>query len=182
MLLAKLFRRRGVADAAHALYGAAVMRARAPLFYRNLGVPDTLEGRFEMICLHVFVILRRLRGGTAEGELSQAVFDLMFADMDRNLRELGVGDLGVGRRVKAMAKALYGRIAAYDSGLAAGDESLALSVQRNIYGEAGASPSTAALSLARYMRACTTVVADIPKEALARGEVAFAPLPEPEPA
>lgn len=183
MIFASLFRRRHHADAAHALYEAAVGRARTPAFYRDFAVPDTVEGRFEMISLHVFLILRRLRAETATAEaapLAQALFDLMFADMDRNLRELGVGDLAVGRRVKAMARALYGRIAAYERGLAEGAAALAGALQRNLFGDAAAVPTAAALVLARYMADSVAALDAVPASALVRGETAFAAVPVPE--
>lgn len=180
MFLTSLFRRRELPDAAHALYGAAVARAREPVFYRDLGVPDTLEGRFEMISCHVVLILHRLKGdaaGAGEGALAQAVFDLMFADMDRNLREMGVGDLGVGRRVKTMARALYGRIKAYEKGLAEGEGALAGAIQRNVFNDATGEPGAAAHALARDMAASAAVLAGVSAAALARGDAAFAPLP-----
>ena len=89
--------------AAHALYGAIVAAAREPAFYDRLGVPDTMDGRFGMIGLHAALVMRRLRTAGPEGQpLAQALFDLMFADLDRNLREAGVGDLSVGRHVKGL--------------------------------------------------------------------------------
>ena len=179
MFLSKLFGRNRHADAAHALYGAAVARAREPVFYTDLGVPDTLEGRFEMISIHVFLLLYRLKqeagAGEMGGPLGQALFDLMFADMDRNLREMGAGDLGVGRRVKTMAAAFYGRIRAYDRGLAEGEAVLAEAIIRNVFG--GGSTEVNAGVLARDMAASSTALAALPIAAVASGECAFAPLP-----
>ncbi|WP_374466727.1 ubiquinol-cytochrome C chaperone family protein, partial [Ferrovibrio sp.] len=92
-----------------ALYRAIVAQSRQAGFYREHGVPDSLDGRFDMIVLHSFLVMRRLRRiGAAAEPLSQQLFDLMFADMDSNLREIGVGDLSVGKKVKAMAQAFYG--------------------------------------------------------------------------
>ena len=190
MFLSKLFSRRPQADAAaDALYASAVAQARAPVFYRDLGVPDTLEGRFEMISLHVYMILRRLKQGAdgsraGGGAIGQALFDLMFADMDRNLREMGAGDLGVGRRVKAMAQAFYGRIQAYDDGLAAGPEILAQAVARNVYGgpDGGdavpVSVDDGARALAAYLAASVGVLDGVSDAVLGQGVAAFAPLPE----
>jgi cytochrome b pre-mRNA-processing protein 3 len=180
MFLSKLFGRNTHADAAHALYGAAVARAREPVFYADLGVPDTLEGRFEMISIHVFLVLHRLKqeagAGELGGPLGQALFDLMFADMDRNLRELGAGDLGVGRRVKTMAAAFYGRIRAYDGGLEAGEDVLADAIRRNVFNSAGT--EAAAKTLAQDMAVSAARLAELPIAAVAAGEVAFAALPE----
>jgi cytochrome b pre-mRNA-processing protein 3 len=136
--------------AAERLYSAAVAQARTPAFYLRHGVPDTLDGRFEMIGLHVFLLMRRLKSeGEAARALSQALCDRFFDDLDRSLREMGAGDLGVGRRVKAMAKAFYGRIAAYDSSFASAalEEALA----RNLYGTVEAKPEQLA-AMARYLR------------------------------
>lgn len=177
MFLSKLFSRNPNADAAHALYGAAVARAREPVFYAALQVPDTLEGRFEMISLHVYLLLRRLKaaGDGAADRLAQAIFDLMFADMDRNLREMGAGDLGVGRRVKTMAQAFYGRVHAYDDGLAGGDDVLAAAIGRNIYAGVGTVPATGAL--VAYMRAAAAMLDGQAPAALIAGKVDFGALP-----
>lgn len=120
-------------DAAHRLYVAAVDQARQPAFYASFQVPDTLDGRFDLIILHVHLVVRRLnRVGAAGRDLAQTLFDVLFADMDNNLREIGVSDLSVGKRVKQMGTAYYGRAAAYDAGLAGDD--LAGALRRNLYG------------------------------------------------
>src|SRR5690606_17513339 len=135
MRLFSTFRKDKHNRAAGELYRVAVQQAREPAFYADFGVPDTLDGRFETLSLHVFLLLRRLGGEVAEKEpalkLAQAIFDTMFIDMDENLREIGVGDLSVGKKVKQMAQALYGRIAAYEDGLAGDDAELAEAVRRN---------------------------------------------------
>ncbi|WGF90549.1 ubiquinol-cytochrome C chaperone family protein [Marinivivus vitaminiproducens] len=117
------------------LYRQLVAAARQPGFYAHLGVPDTPEGRFEMVALHVMLALRRLRdGGRAEQAVAQALFDIMFADMDRALRELGIGDLSVGAYVKRMAQNLYARIADLDRPLAEADRAAVVAVlRRNAY-------------------------------------------------
>src|SRR6478672_6384101 len=105
-----------------ALYGAAVAAAREPWFYLSLGVPDTLDGRFDLIALHAFLLVHRLQDAPAPGpELAQAVFDAMFSDMDNNLREIGVSDLSVGRRMRAMWEAFHGRSQAYATAIGAAD-------------------------------------------------------------
>ena len=117
------FGRRQIADAAHGLYRAAVVQARQADFYAVYGVPDSVDGRFDLLALHVFLLLHRLGGAGREAKvLSQAVFDLMFSDMDQNLREMGVADVGVGRRIKAMATALYATAAADVDGGGDGSE------------------------------------------------------------
>jgi cytochrome b pre-mRNA-processing protein 3 len=110
--------------AAHRLYGDLVVSARAQGFFRELGVPDTPEGRFEMIGLHAALVLLRLkREGEAGQALGQALFDLMMADMDQSLRELGVGDLGVGRQVKRLAGQFYARLHALEAALGGSEAS-----------------------------------------------------------
>jgi cytochrome b pre-mRNA-processing protein 3 len=114
------------------IYGMIVTQAREPLFYRDLGVPDTVNGRFDMLVLHLWMVLRRLKpieGGTG---LSQTLFDRFCDDMDANLREMGVGDLTVPKRMQAFGEAFYGRAAAYDLALAAGEEPLAQALCKNI--------------------------------------------------
>jgi cytochrome b pre-mRNA-processing protein 3 len=143
------FRSHPAASPAAALYAAIVERARDPRFYALGGVPDSLDGRFEMVALHGYLVLRRLRGGGAAAEaMAQALVDALFADMDASLREMGAGDLGVGKRVKRMATGFYGRVAAYDEGQARGDAREAL--RRNLYGTV--SPRRAELeAMARYL-------------------------------
>jgi cytochrome b pre-mRNA-processing protein 3 len=116
-----------------AIYGMIVTQAREPLFYRDLGVPDTVNGRFDLLVLHLWMVLRRLKaieGGTG---LSQALFDRFCDDMDANLREMGVGDLAVPKRMQAFGEAFYGRAAAYDLAVTAGEEPLAQALCKNIF-------------------------------------------------
>ena len=113
-----------------AIYGMIVTQAREPLFYRDLGVPDTVNGRFDLLVLHLWMVLRRLQPVGAG--LGQALFDRFCEDMDANLREMGVGDLTVPKRMQAFGEAFYGRTAAYDLALAAGEEPLAQAFCKNI--------------------------------------------------
>jgi len=107
-------RRKSVRGAAELAYRRVVEQARQPMFFTGFGVPDTVDGRFELICLHAFLYLHRLKSERPRSmAVSQAFFDAMFADMDRGLREMGTGDLSVGRHVKRMAQGFYGRIRAY---------------------------------------------------------------------
>ena len=133
-MLFRLFKGRRWNDAAEAVYGSIVRQSRRPDFYTRLGVADTLDGRFDMICLHAALVIRRLtvEGGSGP-EVAQKVFDVMFRDMDHSLREMGVGDLSVGKHIKRMAKAFYGRAAAYEQGLAEGHDVLVGALQRNLY-------------------------------------------------
>lgn len=171
-----LFARKPHERAGFELYSAAVGLARQPYFFAELGVPDTLDGRFDLVSLHVALLIRRLRrdADPAGPRLAQAVFDAMFADMDVNLREMGVGDLVVGKRVKSMWEAFHGRAAAYESALDAEDAAmLAESLTRNVWrGEAP--PPGAAESLARHAMAMAALLAPQPIAALKRGQVRFA--------
>jgi cytochrome b pre-mRNA-processing protein 3 len=130
-----LFRSRSICRAASELYTKAVATARLPDFYRAFAVPDTIEGRYEMIVLHVVLLLRRLRQpGEHQKRLAQALVDYMAADLDRSIRELGVGDLSVGKFMKRLGEGLYGRAAVYDKALDTGDKgALAEALLRNIY-------------------------------------------------
>jgi cytochrome b pre-mRNA-processing protein 3 len=115
-----------------AIYGMIVTQAREPLFYRDLGVPDTVEGRFDLLVLHLWMVLHRLKLVEGGAGLCQALFDRFCEDMDANLREMGVGDLTVPKRMQAFGEAFYGRSAAYDLALSEGREALAQALCRNI--------------------------------------------------
>ena len=133
------------------LYAVAVKAARQPYFYKDLSVPDTLDGRFDMVGLHAFLLIRRLSSDAAGQKVSQALFDAMFNDMDLNLREMGVGDLSVGKKVKVMWEAFHGRANAYSEALKSGPDVLAGALERNLWpGEAH--PAEAA-TLARLVHA-----------------------------
>jgi cytochrome b pre-mRNA-processing protein 3 len=154
------------------LYGAAVAAARDPYLYEALGAPDTLDGRFDLVGLHAFLLIRRLKYEPAPGPvLAQAVFDAMFSDMDINLREIGVSDLSVGKRVKAMWEAFHGRANAYTAALEAGDRSaLEAALERNVW--RGAKPPTgSAAALARLALAQDACLAAQNMAALTAGKV-----------
>src|SRR6266478_1962522 len=114
------------------IYGMIVTQAREPLFYRDLAVPDTVNGRFDMLVLHLWMVLRRLKPMPGGAALCQMLFDRFCDDMDGNLREMGVGDLTVPKRMQAFGEAFYGRTAAYDLALADGEEPLAQALRKNI--------------------------------------------------
>ena len=165
---------------AAALYLSAVEQARSPVFYARMGVPDTVDGRFDMIAIHVFLILHRLkRGGEKSEATAQALFDAMFEDMDRNLRELGAGDLGVGRCVKTIAKAFFGRVAAYERALADQGEALGDAVQRNVFRQ-GSTAETNAAKMAAYMRDQASVLDRQSLDDMLGGTVSFAEAGEPD--
>lgn len=166
---------------AWSLYETAVEQARAPVFYRDLGVPDTQDGRFEMISLHVVLMLRRMKRAAGENtELAQNVFDAMFSDMDRCLRELGSGDLGVAPRVKKMGRAFYGRIAAYEAALDPGREpgTLRAAIRRNIYGTVDSPDPASIAALRDYMLHVAARLDEQSMAEMAKGRVTFGAPPE----
>ncbi len=167
-LLGKRYERAG-----YMLYGAAVAAARQPEFYSVLGVPDTLDGRFDLVGLHVYLVIRRLTALPQPGpKLAQAVFDAMFTDMDVNLREMGVSDLSVGRKVKEMWEAFHGRASAYQAPLAAGDaDALAEALVRNVW--RGEAPAGAAAALARHALTIDTGLSTQALADLRAGRAAF---------
>jgi len=127
------------------LYSAVAAQARQPALYRQGGVPDTLDGRFDLLALHLALVLCRLRGqGRAAEVMRQHLFDFLAADMDRNLRELGVGDTGISRRIKTMGQAFYGRMAAYDAALAPARprDALMTALDKNLYGTVPTAPES----------------------------------------
>ena len=120
--------------AARGLYEAIVAQTRAPGFYRDCAVPDSVDGRFDLLVLHAWLVMRRLKQASPPAaELSQTLFDLLFYDMDQSVRVSGVGDLKVGPRLAAMARAFYGRIAAYDRALEEEGAALAEALRRNLF-------------------------------------------------
>jgi cytochrome b pre-mRNA-processing protein 3 len=156
-----------------AIYGMIVTQAREPLFYRDLGVPDTVNGRFDVLVLHLWMVLQRLRPMEGGSGLSQALFDRFCDDMDANLREMGVGDLTVPKRMQAFGEAFYGRVAAYDLASAAGEEALAQALCKNILN--GAQIENAR-RLAVYVETAVTALAGLDEAALRNGSWEF-PLP-----
>jgi cytochrome b pre-mRNA-processing protein 3 len=134
-----------------AIYGMIVTQAREPVFYRELGVADTVNGRFDLLLLHLWMVLRRSRSTEGAAGLSQALFDHFCADMDANLREMGVGDLAVPKRMQAFGEAFYGRAAAYDAAFA-DDEVFAKALCRNVLSGEGMENAQA---LAAYAKAAS---------------------------
>lgn len=166
-----LFRRNKGDETIRSLYGAIVAQSRNPAFFRDHGVADTVEGRFEMVALHMFLVLHRLKEESAERrELGQALVNLMFFDLDRGLRELGVADTKVPRRIKKMGAAFYGRVKAYDEALAGGEpRQLEQALLRNLLGRLDGE----ATALAAYVRAASAELAALPFEHLARARISF---------
>jgi cytochrome b pre-mRNA-processing protein 3 len=171
-----LFRRNRRPDTISTLYGMIVAQARLPCFYRDYAVPDTVNGRFDLIVLHLALVLDRLMADPAQREAGQWLFDHFCTDMDSNLREIGISDLKVPREMRRMGEAFYGRAQAYQAALAEeGDEALIEAVARNIYGVTPPGPAAAG-RLAAYMREAVREVAAQDPAALAEGALR---LPDP---
>ena len=165
--------------AAQDLYETVVGQARQPSFYAELGVADTVDGRFDCLVLHAYLLIRRLKGEGETGQaLAQAVFDTMFTDLDRNLRELGVSDIRIGVRIKKLAKIFYGRADAYDKGLAAedGDATLMDALDRNLYKEVTSTPGHLR-AVAAYLRRESAALAAQPWDDLNAGRLRFGSAP-----
>lgn len=172
------FRKDPALEAGEALYAAAVDQARAAPLYADFGAPDTVEGRFEMVALHVYMILRALKEDAPDAEkrgakkVGQRLLDSMFRNMDDSLRELGVGDLAVGKKIRKMAESFYGRIAAYEDALAPGadEQDLAKALARNVFEE---SDSSVAEKLAAYARKTSAAIEEQAGPRLIGGIVHF---------
>jgi len=122
-MIFKIFRPDPQADMVAGLYGVIVAQARRPVFYRDYGVPDTVNGRFEMVMLHTLLFLWQLDRAKIPGgeDLGQAIFDRFCLDMDSSLREMGIGDLGVPRQMKKVGQAFYGRLQVLSEALVSDD-------------------------------------------------------------
>lgn len=174
MWFAKSKDKAAIESAADGLYREIVRQSRVVVFFTDYLVPDTPDGRFDLIALHAGLVLRRLRDEPQRtARLSQALFDRMFIDMDESLREMGVGDLSVGRYVKGLARNFYGRLKAYGDALDAGDAAMIQSaLARNLYRQT--EPSAAVLAAAAgYLQATAGQLRAWPIDELMAGNFAF---------
>lgn len=150
-MLKQLFRSRPEVRQAEALYARVVDQARQPAFYTALATPDRIDARFELYTLHVLLLLVRLRAEGEQGaDIGQRLFDVYVSALDDSLRELGVGDLSVAKKMRKLGEALYGRMKAYETPLEAGDaDALALALARNVHAseDPGAGAALAAYAL-----------------------------------
>jgi cytochrome b pre-mRNA-processing protein 3 len=166
-----LFRRNRRPDTISALYGTIVAQARRPVFYSDYAVADTVNGRFDLLLLHASLVVDRLMREDAGKEAGQALFDLFCADIDDNLREMGVGDLSVPKHMKRAGEAFYGRAQAYRQALAAPDDAALIdAVTRNVY---AGEPQDAAARLAAYIRRMADELERQSCEAIAAGRLSF---------
>jgi cytochrome b pre-mRNA-processing protein 3 len=174
-MILSLFKRKASPGPVAAVYGAIVAAARHPKAYAEWGVPDTVDGRYDMIVLHTVLALDRLTAGGEDAgtrRFAQDLTNAVFADMDRSLREMGVGDLSVGKKVRRMAEVFYGRAQAYRPALERLDEAaLAEALYRNVFAGSGARDganrlAAHALALHRHLHEC-------PIRPILAGEIAF---------
>lgn len=183
-MILDLFKRgRSAPTAAETAYARIVAQARRPIFYRDLGAPDTPIGRFEMIVLHAFLYFHRVKVADPTAKaVAQETFDLMFADLDASMREIGIGDLTVPKRIKTMAGSFYSRCQTYEAALGeAGDAALAAALTRNVYGVEEGAHVAGAAPLAAYMRRAEALLAAAPLSALLADGPSFPAVDEAAP-
>lgn len=158
---------------ADALYVEIVAASRRETFFSEWNVPDTPLGRFEMLSLHMFLFQHRLRGeGGATRRLAQVMIDDFFTDVDHSLRELGIGDLGVPKRIKKLARMFYGRTATYSAALEAGDRpSLVAALARNVMPGIAVWPQADAI--AAYVEEADRWLAALPLVDICAGRISF---------
>ena len=169
-MILTLFRKNPAREPVYGTYAAIVAQSRQPRFYAEFGVPDTVTGRFDMISLHLGLLFYRLRAeGAKARDFSQAVFDLFFKDMDRSLREMGIGDLAVPKKIQKMGGAFYGLLQGLGSALDTGDRAvLEALLVRNVY--EGGDPAGAPL-LAAYLAVESQRLATMPVDVILAGRV-----------
>ena len=171
-MILSLFRKNTATEPVYAIYSAIVAQSRQPVFYADWLVPDTVTGRFDMISLHMALLFRRLRaeqGG--QKAFSQAVFDLFFKDMDRSLREMGVTDIGIPKKIQKMGNIFFGLLAAMNEAMDRRDSAaLAAVLARNIFDEG---EGNHVQSLATYMLAQDDVLAAQSADAIMAGTIQF---------
>ena len=167
-------------ETALALYRATAQQARQPWFYLEGAVKDDFDGRFDLLALHAALVIRRLkREGEAGKRLAQRYFDVLFRELDRALREEGIGDLSVGKKIKAMVSAFYGRAQAYDDALGEGSfEALCGALARNLYRRDGMRSDVTEARMARYAVSAVGALNAEGWRAITAGRIAF-PRPEP---
>jgi len=170
------FRKRS-RDAEVSIYSQIVAQARQPAFYQTAKVPDTVEGRFDLIVLHAVLVFRRLqKDGSEATEFGQRVFDIFFEDMDGNLRELGVGDPRVPKKIRTMAEMFYGRAAAYSEPLDLGDVGgLTEALNRIFFPDGG--NLAASRQIGTYVVAAEQVLSDQDSKAIFAGNLSW---PDPQ--
>jgi cytochrome b pre-mRNA-processing protein 3 len=171
MSLAQKFRQWLPHNSERAVYEAIVAAARRPKPYAEWGVPDTLDGRFEMIAIHAILVLRALAGDRRDPvqRFRQALTDEIFRDMDRSLREMGTGDLSVGKKVRKMAEVFFGRLKAYSEALDQPEPALEEALRRNVWPEGEGRPA----KLANHVRMLDNALKQQDAAAIVGGKITF---------
>lgn len=170
-MILSLFRKNTATEPVYAIYSAIVAQSRQPVFYAEWSVPDTVTGRFDMISLHMALLFRRLRGDApGQRDFAQAVFDLFFKDMDRQLREMGVTDVGVPKKIQKMGNLFFGLLAAMNQAMDADDPALETVLKRNVFDEAVTQGPD---RLAAYLIAQDAALAAQPATRIMAGDLAF---------
>ncbi|MEO0636308.1 MAG: ubiquinol-cytochrome C chaperone family protein [Pseudomonadota bacterium] len=168
-----LFRSLRSVPQADSLYAELMEAARQPRFYASLGVPDTMTGRFDMLVLHVFLFTHRISDREALRDLGQEVFDNFFNDLDASLREVGIGDLTVPKRLKKMANSFYGQVRVYAKPLEGGDQTaLAEALSRNLSTKDAENPIDT-MTIAEYMIAADRHLNTISDDDISKGVISF---------
>lgn len=159
---------------AKSVYAVLLEHIRKPDFYASCAIPDTFDGRFDLMLLHVFLVMDRINGEkeTVATAFNQALFDVVFADMDQTLREMGIGDMGIPKHMRRMMKAFNGRMHAYDAAMR--DGSLELVLRRNLYGTLPDVPPKALEKMASYMQTSADALRLQDGGAIAAGRIVFA--------
>jgi cytochrome b pre-mRNA-processing protein 3 len=175
--LAALLPWRSKAPHADELYGAIVAQARLPVFYQGFGVPDTLEGRFVVLSLHLFSVLHRLKGSGKDADaMAQALADRFTADMETVLRELGVGDLAIPKRVRQLIASGAGLLKAFEQALAEGEGTLEGTIASALPGDETAAKAAAA-RLTPYLLEVLRDLKSKPVQDLCAGTLRFPEIP-----
>jgi len=165
-------RRRAGRQAAQLIYDAAMAAARRPALYLDHGVPDTLQGRFEMLALHLFPVLYRLMHMPGDDpDLAQLISERLVSETDATFREMGVGDVTVPKRMKTFYRSFAGRIGAYKAALEASDEALIDAVRRNVFPDDDVDGS--ARKLALHMKAAVAAIRAVDLERLRAGDLPY---------
>ncbi len=176
-MIFRLFRRSDNEAVIAGLYAGVVAAARQPALFTDLGVSDTFEGRFESVTLHAALALRRLNALPEPGpDLAQDLIDSVFRHFDHTLREMGIGDTTVPKRMKTLVEAFLGRSGAYDEALRHGSDSLAAALARNILPADGTASPAVLRSLTRYVEAAAVLLDEAPLQVFVDGAP---PFPDP---
>lgn len=167
------FKVRREANAAHSLYTATIAAARDPWLFNDCDVPDTAEGRFETLTLMAFIVLNRLKDIDGGESVSQAYFDIMFEDIEANLREMGVGEATMAKRVKKLASSFYGRLKTYDSAITSDDPTQwSQTIKRYLYDDISVTDKTLS-AVVIYSKNIADGIAKQSSDALLEGTITF---------